>query len=92
MKERVRKEEEKGVTAAAALFLDAVLQLEAEGWLRGFLDALVATGRFPLTGAGSPASPFPRRKSRAERPRQPGAPGGGSVVPGPSAVRSPRLG
>ncbi|NWH85360.1 DDX58 helicase, partial [Aegithalos caudatus] len=43
VKERVRKEEEeKGVTAAAALFLDAVLLLEAEGWLRGFLDALVA--------------------------------------------------
>lgn len=32
------------MTAAAALFLDAVLVLEAEGWLRGFLDALVAAG------------------------------------------------
>ncbi|KAM4637664.1 antiviral innate immune response receptor RIG-I isoform 5-T6 [Amazona ochrocephala] len=41
-KERVRKEEEKGVTAAAALFLDTILLLEAEGWLRGFLDALIA--------------------------------------------------
>lgn len=53
VKERVRKEEEKGVTAAAALFLDAILQLEAEGWLRGFLDALVAAGRFPLASVVS---------------------------------------
>ncbi|KAM6230589.1 antiviral innate immune response receptor RIG-I isoform 2-T2 [Porphyrio hochstetteri] len=52
VKERVRKEEEeKGVTAAAALFLDAVLQLEAEGWLRGFLDALVAAGYTGLAEA-----------------------------------------
>ncbi|NXE40481.1 DDX58 helicase, partial [Ptilorrhoa leucosticta] len=47
----VRKEEEKGVTAAAALFLDAVLLLEAEGWLRGFLDALVAAGYTGLAEA-----------------------------------------
>lgn len=57
VKERVRKEEERGVTAAAALFLDAVLLLEAEGWLRGFLDALVAaggrrSGRFAAAGQG----------------------------------------
>ncbi|XP_029860385.1 antiviral innate immune response receptor RIG-I isoform X1 [Aquila chrysaetos chrysaetos] len=51
VKERVRKEEEKGVTAAAALFLDAILQLEAEGWLRGFLDALVAAGYTGLAEA-----------------------------------------
>ncbi|NWW04169.1 DDX58 helicase, partial [Oreocharis arfaki] len=51
LKERVRKEEEKGVTAAAALFLDAVLLLEAEGWLRGFLDALVAAGYTGLAEA-----------------------------------------
>ncbi|NXP86073.1 DDX58 helicase, partial [Passerina amoena] len=51
VKERVRKEEEKGVTAAAALFLDAVLLLEEEGWLRGFLDALVAAGYTGLAEA-----------------------------------------
>ncbi|KAM6033532.1 antiviral innate immune response receptor RIG-I isoform 2-T2 [Chlamydotis macqueenii] len=51
VEERVRKEEEKGVTGAAALFLDAVLQLEAEGWLRAFLDALVATGYTGLAEA-----------------------------------------
>ncbi|NXM89686.1 DDX58 helicase, partial [Oenanthe oenanthe] len=51
VKERVRKEEEKGVTGAAALFLDAVLLLEAEGWLRGFLDALVAAGYTGLAEA-----------------------------------------
>ncbi|NXE08515.1 DDX58 helicase, partial [Lophotis ruficrista] len=51
VEERVRKEEEKGVTAAAALFLDAVLQLEAEGWLRGFLDALLAAGYTGLAEA-----------------------------------------
>ncbi|NXL04300.1 DDX58 helicase, partial [Mesembrinibis cayennensis] len=51
MKERVRKEEEKGVTAAAALFLDAILQLEVEGWLRGFLDALAAAGYTGLAEA-----------------------------------------
>ncbi|NXO84617.1 DDX58 helicase, partial [Sitta europaea] len=51
VKERVRKEEEKGVTAAAALFLDAVLLLEAEGWLRGFLDALSAAGYTGLAEA-----------------------------------------
>ncbi|NXF09822.1 DDX58 helicase, partial [Smithornis capensis] len=51
VKERVRKEEEKGVTAAAALFLDTMLLLEAEGWLRGFLDALVAAGYTGLAEA-----------------------------------------
>ncbi|NXD85600.1 DDX58 helicase, partial [Halcyon senegalensis] len=51
VKERVRKEEEKGVTAAAALFMDAILQLEEEGWLRGFLDALVAAGYTGLAEA-----------------------------------------
>ncbi|NXU99476.1 DDX58 helicase, partial [Cettia cetti] len=51
VRERVRKEEEKGVTAAAALFLDAVLLLEAEGWLRGLLDALVAAGYTGLAEA-----------------------------------------
>ncbi|NXU92396.1 DDX58 helicase, partial [Xiphorhynchus elegans] len=51
MEEKVRKEEEKGVTAAAALFLDAMLLLEAEGWLRALLDALVATGYTGLAEA-----------------------------------------
>ncbi|NWR55661.1 DDX58 helicase, partial [Bucorvus abyssinicus] len=51
VQEKVRKEEEKGVTAAAALFLDAVLQLETEGWLRGFLDALLAAGYTGLAEA-----------------------------------------
>ncbi|NWQ82138.1 DDX58 helicase, partial [Columbina picui] len=51
VKERVRKEEEKGVMAAAALFLDTILQLEAEGWLRGFLNALVAAGYTGLAEA-----------------------------------------
>ncbi|NXI91425.1 DDX58 helicase, partial [Psophia crepitans] len=52
VKERVRKEEEeKGVTAAAALFLDAVLQLEAKGWFRGFLNALVVAGYTGLAEA-----------------------------------------
>ncbi|NXC16262.1 DDX58 helicase, partial [Corythaeola cristata] len=51
VKERVRKEEEKGVTAAAALFLDAILQLETEGWLRGFVDSLVAAGYTGLAEA-----------------------------------------
>ncbi|NXY21151.1 DDX58 helicase, partial [Atrichornis clamosus] len=51
VKERVRKEEEKGVTAAAALFLDAMLLLDAEGWLRGFLNALVAAGYTGLAEA-----------------------------------------
>ncbi|NXK67115.1 DDX58 helicase, partial [Sylvietta virens] len=51
VKERVRKEEEKGVTAAAALFLDAVLLLEEEGWLQGFLDALFAAGYTGLAEA-----------------------------------------
>lgn len=41
------------MTAAATLFLDTILQLEAEGWLRGFLDALVAAGRFPLASVAS---------------------------------------
>ncbi|NWR94488.1 DDX58 helicase, partial [Furnarius figulus] len=51
MKEKVRKEEEKGVTAAAALFLDTMLLLEAEGWLRALLDALVAAGYTGLAEA-----------------------------------------
>ncbi|NXG80674.1 DDX58 helicase, partial [Baryphthengus martii] len=51
VKERIRKEEEKGVTAAAALFMDAILQLEEEGWLRGFLNALFAAGYTGLAEA-----------------------------------------
>ncbi|NXG52992.1 DDX58 helicase, partial [Psilopogon haemacephalus] len=51
VKERIRKEEEKGVTAAAAMFLDVILQLEEEGWLRGFMDALVAAGYTGLAEA-----------------------------------------
>ncbi|NXW57640.1 DDX58 helicase, partial [Eurystomus gularis] len=49
--ERIRKEEEKGVTAAAALFVDVLLELEEERWLRGFLDALVAAGYTGLAEA-----------------------------------------
>ncbi|PKU47530.1 hypothetical protein llap_2172 [Limosa lapponica baueri] len=51
VKERIRKEEEKGVTAAAALFLDVILQLEAEGWFQGFIDALAAAGYTGLAEA-----------------------------------------
>ncbi|NXI65277.1 DDX58 helicase, partial [Anseranas semipalmata] len=52
LRERIRKvEEEKGVSGAAALFLDAVLQLEAEGWFRGLLDALLAAGYTGLAEA-----------------------------------------
>ncbi|XP_009898623.1 antiviral innate immune response receptor RIG-I [Dryobates pubescens] len=51
VKERVRKEEEKGVTAAAAMFLDVILELEEERWLRGFIDALVAAGYTGLAEA-----------------------------------------
>ncbi|NXS56374.1 DDX58 helicase, partial [Brachypteracias leptosomus] len=51
VKERIRKEEEKGVTAAAALFMDVILGLEEERWLRGFLDALVAAGYTGLAEA-----------------------------------------
>ncbi|NXE55482.1 DDX58 helicase, partial [Casuarius casuarius] len=51
VRERIRKEEEKGVTAAAALFLDVILQLEARGWFRGFLNALVAAGYTGLAEA-----------------------------------------
>ncbi|EMP30788.1 Putative ATP-dependent RNA helicase DDX58 [Chelonia mydas] len=44
-KERIQTEEQKeGLTAAAALFVDSLLQLESEGWFRGFLDALNAAG------------------------------------------------
>ncbi|NXJ66538.1 DDX58 helicase, partial [Rostratula benghalensis] len=51
VRERIRKEEEKGVMAAAALFLDVILQLDTEGWLRGFIDALVAAGYTGLAEA-----------------------------------------
>uniref|UniRef100_A0A8C3KTT3 RNA helicase n=1 Tax=Calidris pygmaea TaxID=425635 RepID=A0A8C3KTT3_9CHAR len=51
MTEWIRKEEEKGVTAAAALFLDVLLQLEAVGWFRGFIDALAAAGYTGLAEA-----------------------------------------
>ncbi|XP_065263043.1 antiviral innate immune response receptor RIG-I [Emys orbicularis] len=44
-RERIQIEEQKeGLTAAAALFVDAILQLESEGWFRGFLDALNEAG------------------------------------------------
>lgn len=82
VKERVRKEEEKGVTAAAALFLDAVLLLEAEGWLRGFLDALVAAGECPPGGLCPPLPGLARPPcgSWHSRPARP-APAG--ALPGP---------
>ncbi|NXI45109.1 DDX58 helicase, partial [Galbula dea] len=51
VRERIRKEEEKGVTAAATLFLDTILQLEVEGWFRGFVDALFAAGYTGLSEA-----------------------------------------
>uniref|UniRef100_A0A8C3RXJ2 RNA helicase n=1 Tax=Chelydra serpentina TaxID=8475 RepID=A0A8C3RXJ2_CHESE len=41
---RIQTEEEKGLTAAAALFVDSILQLESEGWFQGFLDALNEAG------------------------------------------------
>uniref|UniRef100_A0A8B9BUJ4 RNA helicase n=1 Tax=Anser brachyrhynchus TaxID=132585 RepID=A0A8B9BUJ4_9AVES len=47
----IRKEEERGVSGAAALFLDAVLQLEARGWFRGMLDAMLAAGYTGLAEA-----------------------------------------
>ncbi|XP_039399366.1 antiviral innate immune response receptor RIG-I isoform X2 [Mauremys reevesii] len=44
-RERIQTEEQKkGLTAAAALFVDSILQLESEGWFRGFLDALNEAG------------------------------------------------
>ncbi|XP_073201685.1 antiviral innate immune response receptor RIG-I isoform X4 [Lepidochelys kempii] len=44
-KERIQTVEQKeGLTAAAALFVDSLLQLESEGWFRGFLDTLNAAG------------------------------------------------
>nr|XP_006123152.1 probable ATP-dependent RNA helicase DDX58 isoform X1 [Pelodiscus sinensis] len=36
--------EQKGLTAAAQFFVDSLLQLESEGWFRGFLDALHEAG------------------------------------------------
>ncbi|XP_035418859.2 antiviral innate immune response receptor RIG-I isoform X2 [Cygnus atratus] len=51
LRERIRKEEERGVSGAAALFLDAVLQLEARGWFRGMLDAMLAAGYTGLAAA-----------------------------------------
>ncbi|NXL94155.1 DDX58 helicase, partial [Alectura lathami] len=51
LRERIRKEEEKGVSGAAAMFVDAVLTLEAEGWFRGMLDAMVAAGYTGLAEA-----------------------------------------
>ncbi|KAM9368012.1 antiviral innate immune response receptor RIG-I [Phaethornis superciliosus] len=51
VREQVQRAEERGVTAAAALFLDAVLQQEAQGWLRGLLDALQAAGYTGLAEA-----------------------------------------
>uniref|UniRef100_A0A8C8RFD0 RNA helicase n=1 Tax=Pelusios castaneus TaxID=367368 RepID=A0A8C8RFD0_9SAUR len=43
-REKIQTEEGKGVTAAAALFVDSILQLDSEGWFRGFLDALSEAG------------------------------------------------
>lgn len=71
LRERVRKEEEKGVTAAAALFLDAMLLLEAEGWLRGFLDALAAAGGCHSRAGFCPLPPA-LSGSWAEPPGDPG--------------------
>ncbi|XP_062456356.1 antiviral innate immune response receptor RIG-I isoform X2 [Rhea pennata] len=52
VRERIRKEEEeRGVRAAASLFLDAILQLQARGWFRGFLNALEAAGYSGLAEA-----------------------------------------
>lgn len=74
------------MTAAAALFLDAVLVLEAEGWLRGFLDALVAAGGCRSRGG------FARTAQRC-RPVLPGPRGApaavGSVPVLPHQVRCP---
>lgn len=47
------------MSGAAALFLDAVLQLEAQGWFRGMLDAMLAAGGCEgrRTPAGTPPPP-----------------------------------
>ncbi|NXC42753.1 DDX58 helicase, partial [Penelope pileata] len=51
LRERIRREEEKGVSGAAKLFLDTVLLLEDRGWFRGMLDAMAAAGYTGLTEA-----------------------------------------
>ncbi|XP_067409296.1 antiviral innate immune response receptor RIG-I [Emydura macquarii macquarii] len=50
-RERIQTEEQKGVTAAAVLFVDSILQLESKGWFRGFLDALSEAGYIGLKEA-----------------------------------------
>ncbi|XP_053321856.1 antiviral innate immune response receptor RIG-I [Spea bombifrons] len=42
--EQIKHEEQKGPTTAAALFLEKLLTLDAEGWYQGFLDGLHAAG------------------------------------------------
>nr|QDE10796.1 cytoplasmic helicases retinoic acid-inducible protein I [Andrias davidianus] len=42
--ERIVAEEDRSVTAAAAMLLECLLKLDAEGWFRGFLDGLNAAG------------------------------------------------
>lgn len=49
--ERIQAEELKGATAATAMLLKYLLQLEAEGWFRGFLDGLSAAGYTGLSQA-----------------------------------------
>lgn len=51
------------MSGAAALFLDAVLQLEAQGWFRGMLDAMLAAGGCEgrRTPAGTPPPPIGTR-------------------------------
>lgn len=65
------------MSGAAALFLDAVLQLEARGWFRGMLDAMLAAGGWPPEGCEG-------RRTPAGTPRHTGSPNGvwGCVGPG----------
>uniref|UniRef100_A0A8C5MRW6 RNA helicase n=1 Tax=Leptobrachium leishanense TaxID=445787 RepID=A0A8C5MRW6_9ANUR len=49
--EQIKCKEETGLTNAAKLFIDKLLELEAEGWYRGFLDGLRAAGYTGLCSA-----------------------------------------
>ncbi|XP_075066980.1 antiviral innate immune response receptor RIG-I isoform X2 [Mixophyes fleayi] len=49
--EQIVAEERKGPTAAAVMFMDKLLELEAEGWYQGFKDALFAEGYSGLSEA-----------------------------------------
>ncbi|XP_053558602.1 antiviral innate immune response receptor RIG-I [Bombina bombina] len=42
--EIIKAEEQKSPTAAAAMFVEKLLELDADGWYQGFIDALSAAG------------------------------------------------